>query len=165
MVLRFNISTSKESASLAEATDTLMLDVWEFSQNWVDIRLSKDSVPLLLGLLPASLQHAHTPLLQEKELAKAIIDNYQKHGDQPSSEAADAVPTRRPFNADLEPSTTAETNIFFADYQPFTVIEPWLRLLASLFTTHVRHVDIGTSYEGRSIPGKHHFNQHEWYED
>ncbi|KAI5361948.1 Putative peptidase M14, carboxypeptidase A [Septoria linicola] len=150
LVLRFNISTSEESGSLAEAADTLMLDVWEFAHDWVDIRLSKDSVPLLLGLLPDSLQHAHKPLMREKELSEAIIANYQKSSDQKTS--VDAQPTRRPFNANLEQTTEPETNIFFADYQPFNVIEPWLRLMASLFTTHVTHIDIGLSYEGRSIP-------------
>ena len=150
LVLRFNISTAEESGSLAEAADTLMLDVWEFSHDWVDIRLSKDSVPLLLGLLPESLQHAHKPLLREKELSAAIIANYQKSTDHKTE--THAQPTRRPFNADLEQSGGPETNIFFADYQPLNVIEPWLRLMASLFTTHVRLLNIGLSYEGRNIP-------------
>ncbi|KAM3416906.1 hypothetical protein BST61_g8494 [Cercospora zeina] len=120
LVLRFNISTSEESASLAEAADTLMLDVWEFAHDWVDVRLSKDSVPLLLGLLPDSLQHAHKPLMGEKELSEAIVAHYQKS--------------------------------LHRNFQPFNVIEPWLRLMSSLFTTHVRHIDIGLSYEGRNIP-------------
>ncbi|PPJ52703.1 hypothetical protein CBER1_11122 [Cercospora berteroae] len=149
LVLRFNMSTSEESASLAEAADTLMLDVWQFAHDWVDIRLSKDSVPLLLGLLPDSLQHAHKPLMGEKELSEAIIANYQKstHRNTPAFNQ----PTRRPLGA-LEHASEADTNIFFGDFQPFNVIEPWLRLMSSLFTTHVRHVNIGLSYEGRSIP-------------
>lgn len=44
VVLRFNISTSEEEAALAEAADTLMLDVWEFTDNWADIRLREDDV-------------------------------------------------------------------------------------------------------------------------
>lgn len=151
LVLRFNVSSVVESKSLAEAADTLLLDVWESSQNWVDIRMDKDTVPLLLGLLPNSLQHAHTPLLREQELAMAIHENYERSHQRPSTNPSTS--SRKLFGPDLDQTTTgAETNIFFTDYQPFTVIEPWLRLLASLFTTHVRHINIGLSYEGRPIP-------------
>lgn len=44
MVLRFNLSTEHEALKLAEAADTLFLDVWEFNANWVDIRVAKDVV-------------------------------------------------------------------------------------------------------------------------
>ena len=44
-----------------------------------------------------------------------------------------------------------QTNIFFGEYQPLSVIENWMRLLQSLFTTHVRLIRIGVSHEGRDI--------------
>lgn len=44
VVLRFNLSTAEEERALAEAADTLFLDVWEFTSNWADIRLRKDDV-------------------------------------------------------------------------------------------------------------------------
>lgn len=44
VVLRFNITTPLEEQQLAEAADTLFLDVWEFTSNWADIRLSQDDV-------------------------------------------------------------------------------------------------------------------------
>ncbi|TKA82804.1 hypothetical protein B0A55_01799 [Friedmanniomyces simplex] len=154
VVLRFNISTAEEARSLAEAADTLLLDVWEFRRDWVDIRLSKDIVAPLLGLLPQSLQRSHTPLLRERELAQAIYDTYpapRGHAPQtpttPPSHLHD-----RPFSASLQ-QDNGESNIFFADYQPLSVVEPWLRLLASLFTTHVRPVTIGLSAQGRAISG------------
>jgi extracellular matrix protein 14 len=44
VVLRFNLSTSHEELALAEAADTLFLDVWEFTSNWADVRLREDDV-------------------------------------------------------------------------------------------------------------------------
>jgi hypothetical protein len=44
MVLRFNITTAEEASALAEASSILFLDVWEFSDDWVDIRIAKDNV-------------------------------------------------------------------------------------------------------------------------
>ena len=83
------------------------------------------------------------------DLAQAIFESY------PSLTFVDPSPpaqeVSRPFNHDLRPSTD-ETNIFFREYQPLSVIVPWMRLLRSLFPTHVRMINIGYSYEGRDIP-------------
>lgn len=44
MVLRFNLSTPAEEKALAEVADTLYLDIWDFTNNWADIRLREDDV-------------------------------------------------------------------------------------------------------------------------
>lgn len=44
IVMRFTIRTADEASALAEAADVLFLDVWEFNDNWVDIRIAKDVV-------------------------------------------------------------------------------------------------------------------------
>ena len=44
LVLRFEIRSAEEAKALADAIDVLFLDVWEFTTEWVDIRLSKDVV-------------------------------------------------------------------------------------------------------------------------
>lgn len=44
LVLRFEINSVEEAEALAEAVNVLFLDVWEFTTEWVDIRLSKDVV-------------------------------------------------------------------------------------------------------------------------
>jgi extracellular matrix protein 14 len=51
VVLRFNLTTPQEEKALAEAADTLFLDVWEFTNNWADIRLRKDDVGCVLEVL------------------------------------------------------------------------------------------------------------------
>lgn len=50
VVLRFRIQSEAEAAALAEAVTVLFLDVWEFTADWVDIRLSKRVVRMNLSL-------------------------------------------------------------------------------------------------------------------
>jgi extracellular matrix protein 14 len=144
VVLRFKIRTVEEASALAEAADTLFLDVWEFNDDWADIRLSKDVVPSLLGLLPSSLQKSHEPLLQDLNLAQAIFNTYPS---QLSTQQDDH------FSPILRPSSrTGKGHPFFQEYQPLSVIDPWMRLMSSMFTTHVRRINVGITYEGRDIP-------------
>jgi extracellular matrix protein 14 len=145
VVLRFKIRTAEEAQALAEAVDILFLDVWEFSEDWADLRVAKDVVPSLLGLLPPSLQNAHQPLMRDLDLAQAIFDSYpsasgtQSHGDH--------------YSPTLKPSPrSGKGHPFFQNYQPLSVINPWMSLMSSMFTTHVRRISVGTSYEGREIP-------------
>lgn len=44
VVLRFKIRTAEEAKALAEAADVLFLDVWEFNEDWADIRVAKEVV-------------------------------------------------------------------------------------------------------------------------
>jgi extracellular matrix protein 14 len=149
VVIRFNISSSQDATSLAEAADTLFLDLWEYTDDWVDIRLQKDLLPSLLALLPSSLHAAHSLLMDELTLIHAISDTY------PSSTSSRLVQFQSSthhtvFGPNIRPSSS--DNIFFNDYQPLSVIQPWMRLMASIFTTHVRIISIGKTYEGRDIP-------------
>lgn len=160
MVLRFNITAVDEAQGLRDAADTLLLDVWDITHDWVDIRLSKDIVPSLLALLPPTLQQSHTPLLHERDLAQAIADTYLQSKHEPLSQ------TNRPpsplhdrgFSPALQPAQAPgakaeETNRYFLDYQPISVIEPWMRFLSSIFASHTRLISLGTTYEGRDILG------------
>ena len=82
------------------------------------------------------------------DLAQAIFETY------PSLPFKDlSLPVQqpsRPFSPSLRISTD-QTNIFFREYQPLSVIVPWMRLLRSLFPTHVRLISVGLTYEGREI--------------
>ena len=51
MVLRFEIHTAEEARALAEASNILFLDVWEFTKDWADVRLAKEVVSGLFVIL------------------------------------------------------------------------------------------------------------------
>ncbi|RMZ86641.1 hypothetical protein DV736_g6128, partial [Chaetothyriales sp. CBS 134916] len=118
VVLRFSFESDDELKALSDAADTLYLDIWDISREWVDVRLSRDVVPSLLALLPHSLRNAHTPLMHD--LAQAEVDSPH--------------------------------DVFFDEYQPLSVLYPWLRLMAAMFPQHARLTSIGRSAEGRDIP-------------
>lgn len=44
IVLRFTLKTAEEALAFKEASSDLFLDVWEFNEDWADIRLAKDTV-------------------------------------------------------------------------------------------------------------------------
>ena len=84
------------------------------------------------------------------DLAQSIYESL------PSPAFADLSPPEHVNHPSFGPSLHSspdETNLFFRDYQPLSVIVPWMRLLQSLFPTHVRMVNLGTSFEGRDIQG------------
>lgn len=84
------------------------------------------------------------------DLAQAIYESYPSLTfREPSPPPLD---THQTFSPSLRASPPSETNIFFRQYQPLSVMIPWMRLLQSLFPSHVRLINIGITYEGRDIP-------------
>ncbi|KAG5950781.1 hypothetical protein E4U57_007389 [Claviceps arundinis] len=147
IVLRFNITTSQDERILAVAAKQLFLDVWAFSDTFVDIRLHRDDVAPLLGRLPPLLRSAQTPLISD--LALAVYDSLpcvnhtcDDEGTLPLTESLGSAP----------PATPAEDQLFFHDYQPLPVIVRWMRLLEVMFPSFVQYISIGISFEGREIP-------------
>ncbi len=145
VVLRFEVRSEDEAKALSEATSMLYLDIWEATDEWVDIRIAKDVVPSFIGLLPTSLHHAYKPLVHD--LARAVYDTYPTLNSDQS-----------PLQSTLTTSPGGRTHLgipqdlFFQDYQPLSVLYPWLRLVASMFPTHAELITIGQSAEGRDIP-------------
>ncbi|KAH6890011.1 hypothetical protein B0T10DRAFT_561559 [Thelonectria olida] len=143
LVLRFNVSTAEEEGALADAVGRLFLDVWAFTEEYVDVRLHLDEVAPLLSLLPRSLRYAQSTLIPD--LAAAV---YQ-------SLPADDHPRRSDPRTDTPvviSTTSPGDNLFFQDYQPLPVIIRWMRLLEAMFPTYVEYVNIGKSSEERDIP-------------
>ncbi|KAI5840041.1 hypothetical protein DFP73DRAFT_559920 [Morchella snyderi] len=134
VVLRFNLSSPDEAKALAEASHILYLDVWSTTKSHADIRMAEDMVPSLLGLLPKSMQHSHFRLMHD--LARTAQDTYTGASNVYSKEDMVRLETK---------------NLFFQNYQPPSVILPWMKLLESLFPGFVEVFSIGKSYEGREI--------------
>ncbi|KAG9250376.1 zinc carboxypeptidase [Emericellopsis atlantica] len=147
LVLRLNLSSAADEEALGRAVDRLFLDVWSYTQDYVDIRLGKNEVKPLLGLLPQTLHSSYSVLIPD--LAAAVYRS------QSSSELEQTI-TPETIYADLESSETpavrAGENLFFQDYQPLPVIIRWMRLLEAMFPSYVRYITIGKSFEDRDIP-------------
>nr|AJD23176.1 zinc carboxypeptidase [Onygena corvina] len=151
VVLRFTIKTQDQMKALIDASNVLFLDVWGTHDEWVDIRLSRDVIPSLLGLLPASLQTSHVPLI--RDLAQTIYESYPNTSPS-SSPSHPSAGTRRftPSASTSKVSSQSARNVFFQDYQPLSVLLPWMRLLVSMFSSHATLISVGTTAEGRDIP-------------
>ncbi|KAK0392138.1 hypothetical protein NLU13_1636 [Sarocladium strictum] len=144
IVLRFNVTTFDEEAALAEAAARLFLDIWAFTDEFVDIRLHVDVIGPLLKLLPSSLQSSHSTLIPD--LPAAVYESI-------SSVEASGVLGASAESWSASPHLQPADNLFFQDYQPLPVISRWLRLLEAMFPSFVEYVIIGHSFEGREIPG------------
>jgi extracellular matrix protein 14 len=70
-----------------------------------------------------------------------------------------SYPSRHPTDSDFgsrigsgELKTISNGDLFFQEYQPLNVITQWMRLMASMFSSHVQMFSVGVTYEGREIP-------------
>ncbi|KAG5983728.1 hypothetical protein E4U55_007313 [Claviceps digitariae] len=146
IVLRFNVTTPQDENDLAAAANRLFLDVWAFSEDFVDIRLHRDEVAPLLSLLPPQLRSAQTLI---PDLAKAIYGSLPFYNQTTyDGEGAVKVVTAP---GSVSPSMPAGDHLFFHDYQPLPVIVRWMRLLEAMFPSLVEYLSIGTSFEERDI--------------
>lgn len=150
VVLRFNVTTEEEETALAEATERLFLDIWSWG-GMVDLRVRKDFVRSLMGLLPESLAQSHSVLIDD--LSSAVYASY------PSPPALREQSQFQPkvsvdlMNSRLPGGGGGDDELyFFHNYQPHKVVLRWMRLIEAMFPSFVRYTTIGLSYEGREIP-------------
>lgn len=153
VVIRFNVSTEAHEAALRKAVDQMLLDVWDFTDNYTDIRIEARRIRPLMGILPPSLHENHFILIPD--LARAVAATYPS--DRASLSIVQSPSNDRgitPANDIPAPKRRGVDDIFFHDYQPLSVINTWMRLLDSMFKGRglVRMISIGKSYEGRDIP-------------
>lgn len=148
VILRFNITTAEEEAALAMATERLFLDIWSWDGT-VDLRVQKNYVKSLLGLLPPSLGSSYWVMVED--LPSAVYASYPS----PSSPKEQSQFERK-FSVDLmsprPPNNGDEGLYFFRNYQPHKVVMRWMRLIEAMFPSFVRYTSIGQTYEGRDIP-------------
>lgn len=144
VVLRFEVATEQEETALSDAASRLFLDVWAFTDDFVDIRLHTDEVPTLLSLLPKSLQLFHSTLIND--LAAAVYQSL------PTSSTDGRNVNPEGMFADLTGPLGTTDNVFFQDYQSLSVIVRWMQLLEAMFPAYVDYIIIGKSWEGRDIP-------------
>ncbi|KAI1098541.1 hypothetical protein F4804DRAFT_121131 [Jackrogersella minutella] len=153
VVIRFNVSTDAHEAALRKAIDQMLLDVWDFTDNYTDIRIEARRIRPLMGILPPSLQDNHFILIPD--LARAVAATYPS--DTHTHSIDQSLSNDRgitPANNMPAPKRRGVDDMFFHDYQPLSVINTWMKLLDSMFRGRglVRMISIGRSYEGRDIP-------------
>ncbi|KAI0016739.1 hypothetical protein F4780DRAFT_665229 [Xylariomycetidae sp. FL0641] len=153
IVVRFDLASSEDERALRKAVDQMLLDVWDFAANYTDIRLPARRLRPLMTILPRTMQSGHRILIPD--LARAIAQTYPS--DAPIDSALQSLSSGRgitPIYGPSLPQKQGVDDVFFQDYQPYSVINTWMRLLDSMFKGRglVRMISIGTSYEGRDIP-------------
>ena len=150
VVIRFNISGSEHVAALRIVVDRMLLDVWDFTENHVDIRIPSRRIRFVTRALPSSLLDNHSILLPD--LARVAAATY------PFSPAQDPNP-RQLFLQGTTPTSQIPlkydvVDVYFQDYQPYSVMVAWMRLVDSMFRGRgsVQMISIGKSFDGRDIP-------------
>ena len=112
VVVRFNVTSSEEEGALSEAADRLFLDVWAFTDEYVDVRLPRDDLASLMTLLPTSMQ----PSVLITDVAAAVWATYPSNPSEKKILGPDWVDP-----AMVKTSTDGVDHVFFQNYQPLSV--------------------------------------------
>ncbi|KAK6723362.1 hypothetical protein SNK04_002209 [Fusarium graminearum] len=110
LVLRFNVTTSHEEGALADAAARLFLDVWAFTDDYVDIRLHADEVRPLLSLLPKSLHTSHSILIPD--LATAVYNSLPTGGNPAYTDPKTFAPVVKIASSPVDNLFSRTTNLY-----------------------------------------------------
>lgn len=124
IVVRFNVTNSEEEDALSKAVEQLIMDVWAFTPEFVDIRVQKRYLPSFLSLLPSSLQ----PTVLIPDLAAAVSNTFPSKSAR--SFTADSISTDKVGANKLD----GVSDLFFQEYQPLAVSEMLQNTLLSFPT-------------------------------
>jgi extracellular matrix protein 14 len=118
VVVRFNVSGPEQEGALSDAVATLILDVWAFTDEYVDIRLRKETVAPLLTLLPSDMR----PVVLIPDVAAAVWRTFPSRPEDEMMREFDWVYPAKPVKpVKKKASRDGLDNIFFRDYQPLSV--------------------------------------------
>ncbi|KAI0396197.1 hypothetical protein F5Y17DRAFT_420763 [Xylariaceae sp. FL0594] len=150
VVVRFNITDSQQEAALRTVVDRMLLDVWDFTDNHVDIRLPSRRIRYLIRALPSSLQESQAILIPDlARLAAATYPSDQSRNEPNRQQGRGTHSAHEALSRRQD-----AIDVFFQNYQPYSVLLAWMRLVDSMFRGRglVQMISLGTSYEGRDIP-------------
>ena len=128
----------------------MILDIWSATPFHVDIRLPRTSVKGFLSLLPAHITQ-HEPIITN---LRAAVD-YTYPADNvplPTLEYLVSITKAKPAQREAE-DLRVLNDIFFTHYQNYDTITQWMYLLESLRPDLVSVVDIGETYQNKTIKG------------
>ena len=128
----------------------MILDIWSVTPTHVDIRLPRTSVKGFLSLLPAHITQ-HEPIITN---LRAAVD-YTYPTEQMSLPPLHHLLSMSKTDPSRQNPQDIDVlcDIFFTHYQNYDTITQWMYLLESLRPELVSVVDIGKTYENRTIKG------------
>jgi len=128
----------------------MILDIWSATPKHVDIRLPRTSVKGFLSLLPAHITE-HEPIITN--LRAAVDYTYP-------SQQISLPPLQQLLSMSKSESSRRHaedihflSDNFFTHYQSYDMITQWMYLLESLRPELVSVIDIGKTYENKTIMG------------
>src|SRR5271154_3644433 len=126
----------------------MILDIWSATPKHVDIRLPRTSVKGFLSLLPAHITE-HEPIINN---LRAAVD-YTYPSEQISLPPLQLLLSMGKSESRRDADIHFLSDIFFTHYQSYDTITQWMYLLESLRPELVSVVDIGKTYENKTIKG------------